>query len=68
METWFGTAFTNLPTGKRHVNSKFMKQFELVKREFNGSGSFQTHRLGLKMNPQASEHYDYDEDEILLKM
>lgn len=50
------------------MNSKFMKQFELVKREFNGSGSFQTHRLGLKMNPQASEHYDYDEDEILLKM
>ncbi|KAG6365981.1 hypothetical protein INS49_000157 [Diaporthe citri] len=68
METWFGTAYTNLPSGKRHVNSKFMKDFELVKQGFNGSGSFQTHRLGLKMTTQASGHYDHDEDEVLLKM
>lgn len=68
METWFGTAFTNLPSGKRHVNSKFMKEFESVKQGFNGSGSFQTHRLGLKMTPQASDHYDYEEEEVLLRM
>lgn len=65
METWFGPAFTNLPPPKRDVNSKFMEDFELVKRGFNGSSLFKKHLLSLKMPLRFFGHYD-DEDNVVL--
>lgn len=67
----FGAAFASLPPEKTGVGSKFMKDFESEKLKFDGNMSWVPLPLKLKMpllqsGAVSAEHYDFDEDEILL--
>ena len=64
----YGDAFQNLPMSKIGPGSKFMEQFETVKRDFTDDDMDAEFELHLKLNELAEsdevEGYDFDTDEI----
>ncbi|KAF3770180.1 actin-like ATPase domain-containing protein, partial [Cryphonectria parasitica EP155] len=66
MRKRFGGVFEKVPEEKRGVTSKFMKDFEAAKKDFGVSDHPRNTRLNLKMQAKASEHYDDDDNEVIL--
>ena len=60
-----------LPLTKIGPGSKFMEDFETIKRDFDGQDSNQTFEIHLKMRDLDEDdvspaHYDFEEDEVTL--
>lgn len=67
----YGDAFSSMPLTKIGPGSKFMEDFETIKRDFDGQDSNQTFEIHLKMrdldrNDRSVPQYDFEEDEITL--
>jgi hypothetical protein len=67
----YGESFSSLPIQKIGPGSKFMEDFETIKRDFDGKNSSQTFAIHLKMrdlnkNERSVVQYDFEEDEITL--
>ncbi|KAK0724594.1 hypothetical protein B0H67DRAFT_598148 [Lasiosphaeris hirsuta] len=63
----FGSAFTELDSSKTGPNSKFMLDFEAIKRSFGESEYEQINRLTLKMDrAEDSDYYSADDYEVIL--
>ncbi len=70
MRRRFGEAFSSLPSAKKGPGSKFMREFEGIKKDFSES-NFETHSISLRMpnldrDTVDSSVYDYDQEEIKL--
>lgn len=65
METQFGEAFKEIDVSKIGARSRFMKEFEDIKRLFDDeeNGPFLVH---LAMNHNDNEHYDSAYHEIMI--
>ena len=68
----FGAHFTSLPLSKRGPGSKFMKDFEYIKNDFDGT-NYQSTSIQLIMRTLEDDdsqydldHYEPDEGEIIL--
>jgi len=62
----FGNAFDSLSEEKKAHGSKFMREFESVKRDYRHSGA-KSYTLPLRMdNISQSSYYDKDENEIII--
>ncbi len=71
MRDRYGNAFSSLPVTKVGPGSKFMEDFETIKRDFDGEDSSQTFEISLKMreldrNDRSIIQYDFGEDEVTL--
>jgi hypothetical protein len=66
MSARFGTDFDDLPAKKIGPGSRFMKEFESLKRDFGGSRNAQTSfEVPLVMkNVEYSDNYDTDESMV----
>jgi hypothetical protein len=67
----YGDAFSSLPIQKIGPASKFMEDFETIKRDFGGRDPTQTFEIHLKMRDldkkdRSVVQYDFEEDEITL--
>lgn len=71
MEDRYGRAFSDLPQERIGCGSKFMAEFEDIKRDFEAVVPGDTERLRLKLtgldpNDSSIKGYDFDLDEIHL--
>ena len=71
MRDRYGKAFSSLPATKIGPGSKFMEDFETIKRDFDDNDPTQTFQVHLKMRDlrrqdQNVVQYDFEEDEIML--
>ncbi|KAK3348636.1 hypothetical protein B0T25DRAFT_546149 [Lasiosphaeria hispida] len=63
----FGSAFTELDSSKTGPNSKFMLDFEAIKRSFGESEYEQINRLTLKMDrADDSDYYSAEDYEVIV--
>ena len=66
----YGTVFTDLPSTKIGIGSKFMEEFETIKRDYTGEDPEEEHDLRLKLKGLDPDDkgvklgYDFDSDEI----
>ena len=68
MSDRFGDAFDSLPMKRKGPGSEFMKNFEVIKRDFGNSDEERIFELPINMaveNPNP-EHFDDEERMILL--
>ena len=68
---WFGEAFTELPAYRIGPGSRFMNEFEQVKKNFDGTRRLRPFKLplvisGLAESDETSRHFDFLENEVLL--
>ena len=70
----FGDAFNDLPTSKIAAGSKFMDDFELIKKSFSGQNLDKKHLLNLpvlgkalKARKENPPEYDFDEFNVLIR-
>ncbi|ERF72261.1 hypothetical protein EPUS_02148 [Endocarpon pusillum Z07020] len=71
MRDRYGKAFSSLPAMKIGPGSKFMEDFETIKRDFDDNDPTQTFQVHLKMRDLRKQdqnvvQYDFEEDEIML--
>jgi lantibiotic modifying enzyme len=67
----YGHAFSSLPIHRIGPASKFMEDFETVKRDFDGKDPTRTFEIHLKMRDLEEKgrsvvQYDFEEDAITL--
>lgn len=67
----FGKALSSLPMTKTGPGSKFMEEFETIKRDFDDKDPSKTFEIRLKMqdlnkNDRNWAQYDFEEDEVIL--
>ena len=64
----YGNSFSSLPIQKIGPASKFMEDFETIKRDFDGNDSNQTFAIHLKMRDldRSVAQYEFEEDEITM--
>jgi len=74
LESTFGDAFTRLPISSTGPGSKFMDDFELVKKTFNGKDLKKKYQLNLpalgrvlKERGSEIQEYDFDEHSVLVR-
>lgn len=71
MTNRYGEHFSSQPSTKIGPGSKFMEDFETIKRDFTGKDSNQIFEIHLKMRElnkkgQHVKQYDFEEDEVTL--
>lgn len=66
MEERFGPLFTSLSYQKTGVGSKFMTQFESIKRDFGFSKRSRQYLLDLNLGCEDSQWYRSDENEVVI--
>ena len=62
----FGEAYTSISETHRGPGSKFMADFESVKKDFGAGGNDCEDRIGLKMDAPDSEYYDSAQRDVIL--
>jgi hypothetical protein len=63
----FGEAYTSISGTQRGPGSKFMADFESVKKDFGARGNDDFRdRIGLKMDAPNSEYYDSAQRDVIL--
>lgn len=62
----FGDAFDNLPMRRKGPGSEFMKQFEIIKRDFGSSDESDYFELPLNMIVQDPDPAYFDDEERMV--
>ncbi|KAF9767662.1 hypothetical protein IL306_015139 [Fusarium sp. DS 682] len=66
MEERFGDVFSSLPYEKTDAGSKFMTQFESIKRDFGVSKRSRQYLLDLNLKCPDSRWYHSEENEVVI--